>query len=149
MVLAEVGASNAPASSKLARFVKEPLLHFMVACAAIYLLFGWFGQSKSDDATLEENAIVVTEGEMNWLADMWHKKMTEMRVENGALEVLESRLANVRRGTSPPVETDVGQRRAARQISGRNASLEAASDKMSDADSAHSETAPVSSFDAP
>jgi hypothetical protein len=52
--------------------VKEPLLHFVLVGAAIYLLFGLFGQS--DDATVEENTIVVAEGEINWLAEMWQKK---------------------------------------------------------------------------
>ena len=60
--------------STFVRIVKEPLLHFVLAGAGIYLLFGLFGQSESDDARVEENTIVVTEGEMNWLAEMWHKK---------------------------------------------------------------------------
>jgi len=34
--------------------------------------------------------------------------MTVLDVKNGALEVLESRLARVRRGTSPQYETDGG-----------------------------------------
>jgi len=61
-------------SSKFARLIKEPLLHFVLAGAAIYALFGLFGQSETDDAIAEENTIVVTEGEMNWLAEMWAKK---------------------------------------------------------------------------
>lgn len=56
------------------RIVKEPLLHFVVAGAAIYLLFGLFGQPSSHDAIVEENTIVITEGEMEWLAEMWQKK---------------------------------------------------------------------------
>jgi hypothetical protein len=59
---------------RLARFAKEPLLHFILAGAAIYVLFGFFGKSESDDAIEEENTIVVTEGEINWLAEMWQKK---------------------------------------------------------------------------
>jgi hypothetical protein len=54
--------------------VKEPLLHFVLIGATIYLLFGLFGQSESDDANVQENTIVVTEGEINWLAEMWQKK---------------------------------------------------------------------------
>lgn len=56
------------------RFAKEPLLHFVLIGAAIYLLFGLFGQSESDDAVAEEDTILVTEGEINWLGEMWQKK---------------------------------------------------------------------------
>jgi peptidyl-prolyl cis-trans isomerase C len=68
----ETDTVNSRSSSKLLQFLKEPLLHFVLAGAAIYLLFGLFGQS--DDAAVEENTIVVTEGEINWLAEMWQKK---------------------------------------------------------------------------
>jgi len=68
----EVETSDAPAQSVLTRILKEPLLHFVLAGAAIYLLFGLF--SPTDDAAMRENTIVVTEGEINWLAEMWQKK---------------------------------------------------------------------------
>lgn len=54
--------------------VKEPLFHFILIGAAVYLLFGFFGQSESDDAIAEQDTIVVTEGEITWLAEMWRKK---------------------------------------------------------------------------
>jgi peptidyl-prolyl cis-trans isomerase C len=60
--------------SKWFRFVKEPLFHFMIMGAAIYLLFGLFGQSESDDEIMQENTIVITEGEIEWLAEMWFKR---------------------------------------------------------------------------
>ena len=59
---------------KLLRIAKEPLLHFVILGGVVYLLFGLFGQSESDDAMVEENTIVITEGEMNWLAEMWQKR---------------------------------------------------------------------------
>lgn len=65
---------GSPSPSKLLRLLKEPLLHFVLAGAAIYLLYGWFGQSESDESLAEQNTIVVTEGEINWLAEMWQKK---------------------------------------------------------------------------
>jgi peptidyl-prolyl cis-trans isomerase C len=67
-------SASSPSPSKLLRFLKEPLLHFLLAGAAIYCLFGMFGQSESDGALEDENTIVVTEGEINWLAEMWQKK---------------------------------------------------------------------------
>ncbi len=60
--------------STLIRFAKDPLLHFILAGAGIYLLFGWFGQSESDDAIENQNTIVITEGELDWLADSWQKR---------------------------------------------------------------------------
>jgi peptidyl-prolyl cis-trans isomerase C len=70
----ETKSASSPSPSKLLRFLKEPLLHFVLAGAAIYLLFGMFGQSESDEALAEENTIVVTEGEIDWFAEMWQKK---------------------------------------------------------------------------
>jgi len=61
-------------SAKLLRIAREPLLHFVVIGASIYLVFGLFGQSESNQAVVEENTIVVTKGEMNWLGQMWQKK---------------------------------------------------------------------------
>jgi hypothetical protein len=70
----DVESCDAPTPAKLTRLAKEPLLHFVLIGAAIYLLFGLFGQKESEDAIAEENTIVVTEGEVNWLAEMWQKK---------------------------------------------------------------------------
>lgn len=58
--------------------MKEPLLHFVLAGAAIYLLFGMLGQSESDDAVAEENTIVVTKGEIDWFAETWKKKFNRL-----------------------------------------------------------------------
>jgi hypothetical protein len=58
----------------LARFAKEPLVHFVFLGAAVYLLFSLFGPSESDAPVAEENTIVVTKGEINWLGEMWQKK---------------------------------------------------------------------------
>ena len=68
----ETACSSSP--SRLARFVKEPLVHFLLLGAAVYLLFGLFGQSESDVPVAEDNTIVVTKGEIDWLAELWQKK---------------------------------------------------------------------------
>jgi peptidyl-prolyl cis-trans isomerase C len=65
--------ASSPESGWL-RLAKEPLLHFVLIGAAIYLLFGLFGQSESAEAVAEENTIVVTKGEITWLGEMWQKK---------------------------------------------------------------------------
>ena len=59
--------------SKLARFVKEPLVHFLLLGATVYLLFSLFGKSESDAPVAEDNTTVVTKGEINWLAEMGRK----------------------------------------------------------------------------
>ncbi|MGI9455128.1 MAG: peptidyl-prolyl cis-trans isomerase, partial [Aeoliella sp.] len=69
---AEVEACPPPSQSGITQVLREPLLHFVLIGAAIYLLFGLLGQS--DHAAEDENTIVVTEGEVNWLAQMWQKK---------------------------------------------------------------------------
>jgi len=61
------------AQSPFIRILKEPLLHFILAGAGIYLLFSWLGQTESEEA-VAENTIVITEGEMNWLAESWQKR---------------------------------------------------------------------------
>jgi hypothetical protein len=63
-----------PLQSRWIRSAKEPLLHFVILGGVVYLLFGLFGQSESDNVVVEENTIVITEGEMNWLAEMWQKR---------------------------------------------------------------------------
>jgi peptidyl-prolyl cis-trans isomerase C len=68
----ETETVSSPSPSKLLQFLNEPLLHFVLAGAAIYLLFGLFGQSA--DVAVEENTIIVTAGEINWLGEMWQKK---------------------------------------------------------------------------
>jgi peptidyl-prolyl cis-trans isomerase C len=70
----ETVAADSSAQSTLLRIAKEPLLHFMLVGAAIYMLFALYGQQGSDDAIAEQNTIVVTNGEIKWLAEMWQKR---------------------------------------------------------------------------
>jgi peptidyl-prolyl cis-trans isomerase C len=63
-----------PTQSRLLRIAKEPLLHFILVGAAIYLLFGLAGQPEPDEEIVQDNTIVITKGEMEWLAEMWQKK---------------------------------------------------------------------------
>jgi peptidyl-prolyl cis-trans isomerase C len=70
----ETVAVVSPAQSTLLRIAKEPLLHFILVGTAIYMLFALYGQRGSEDAIVEQNTIVVTKGEINWLAEMWQKR---------------------------------------------------------------------------
>jgi len=53
------------------KLLREPLLHFMVIGAAIYLLYGVFAETlpEADDKT-----IVVTAGEIEWMQTSWQKR---------------------------------------------------------------------------
>ena len=53
------------------KLLREPLLHFMVIGAAIYLLYGVFAETlpEADDKT-----IVVTAGELEWMQTSWQKR---------------------------------------------------------------------------
>jgi peptidyl-prolyl cis-trans isomerase C len=63
-------AANAEGSSDL-KWLREPLLHFMVIGAAIYLFYGVIAETvpKEDDKTL-----VVSAGEVEWMQTSWQKR---------------------------------------------------------------------------
>ena len=84
--------ANSARLSRLTRLLKEPLLHFVLAGAAIYLLFGVLGQSESDEALADKNTIVVTEGEINWLAEMWQKKWNRVPSDREMLGLVRDHL---------------------------------------------------------
>jgi hypothetical protein len=56
------------------RFLKEPLVHFVLIGAAVYLLFGMFGQSDDETLLRGQNTIVVTQGEVSSLTEVWEKQ---------------------------------------------------------------------------
>ena len=53
------------------KLLREPLLHFVLIGAAIYLLYGAFAEPlpEADDKT-----IVVTAGEIEWMQTSWQKR---------------------------------------------------------------------------
>jgi len=53
------------------KFFREPLVHFLVIGAAIFVLFGLMGQQDVEE---QERAITITSGEINWLTDAWQKR---------------------------------------------------------------------------
>jgi hypothetical protein len=68
--------------SLFTHILKEPLLHFIIAGAAIYVLFGWFGRAEYDDATTADNTIVITQGEIDWLTESWQKRWNRRPTED-------------------------------------------------------------------
>jgi peptidyl-prolyl cis-trans isomerase C len=66
--------ATASSSQQISRFLREPLLHFVLIGSAIYLLFGLYGQPEIDETIVDKNTIIVTKGEVDWLAESWKKR---------------------------------------------------------------------------
>ena len=55
----------------IARLTREPLIHFAIIGACIYLLFSLYGQQENEAL---ERTITITSGEIVWLEDSWAKR---------------------------------------------------------------------------
>ena len=53
------------------KFVREPLVHFLIIGAVLFVLYGLWGQQDSEE---NERTITITTGEVAWLADAWEKR---------------------------------------------------------------------------
>ncbi len=53
------------------RFFREPLVHFLIIGAALFVLYGLWGQQDSQE---QERTITITTGEIAWLTDAWEKR---------------------------------------------------------------------------
>ena len=53
------------------RLLREPLLHFAVIGACIYLLYGLYGRQETEEL---ERAVTITAGEVTWLEESWAKR---------------------------------------------------------------------------
>ena len=53
------------------KFLREPLLHFLLIGAAIYLLYGVFAEPVMDET---DKTIVVSAGEIEWMQSSWQKR---------------------------------------------------------------------------
>jgi peptidyl-prolyl cis-trans isomerase C len=53
------------------KLLKEPLLHFMLIGAMIYLLYGLFAEPLPEE---DDKTIVVTVGELEWMRSAWQKR---------------------------------------------------------------------------
>ena len=53
------------------KLLREPLLHFMLIGAAIYLLYGLFTESVPEE---DNKTIVVTAAEVEWMQTSWRKR---------------------------------------------------------------------------
>ena len=55
----------------MAKLLREPLMHFLVIGAAIYLLYGMFAEPVMDET---DKTIVVSAGEIEWMQGSWQKR---------------------------------------------------------------------------
>ncbi len=55
----------------IAKFLKEPLLHFLVIGASFYLINGLYGEAEMSE---DDRRIVISAGEVEWLQDSWKKR---------------------------------------------------------------------------
>ena len=76
---AKVETPPAEPQSRFARLVREPLVHFVLAGAAIYLLFFLLGRSEGE--VVDEYSIVISEGEVDSLAQKWQQKWSRAPTE--------------------------------------------------------------------
>ncbi len=53
------------------KFFREPLVHFLIIGAAIFVLYGFMGRQDVEE---QERAITITAGEIGWLTDTWEKR---------------------------------------------------------------------------
>lgn len=53
------------------KLLREPLLHFMLIGAAIYLLYGVFAEPVAEET---DKTIVVSAGEIEWMQTSWQKR---------------------------------------------------------------------------
>ncbi len=53
------------------RFLREPLLHFLLIGAAIYGLYGAFAETAPEET---DKTIVVSSAEVEWMQTSWQKR---------------------------------------------------------------------------
>ena len=55
----------------ITRLTREPLIHFAVIGACIYLLYGFYGPQESQEL---ERTVTISAGEVTWLEESWAKR---------------------------------------------------------------------------
>ncbi len=66
----------------ITKFLKEPLLHFLVIGASFYLINGLYGKAEKSE---DDRRIVISAGEVEWLQDSLLKRWSR----HPTVEVLE------------------------------------------------------------
>ena len=59
--------------TRLSQLLRDPLLHFLIAGAAIYIAYGLFSPLAESQIS-DDKTVVVTTGEIDWLTNTWTSK---------------------------------------------------------------------------
>jgi hypothetical protein len=79
---------STPEQTRLSRFFRDPLFHFLIAGAAIYIAYGMV--SPSGQTVLEDDkTVVVTAGEIEWLTSTWTRTWNRPPTEEELLGIIQ------------------------------------------------------------
>lgn len=59
--------------TRFGRFIRDPLFHFLLAGAALYIAYGAIYPGEQAEMA-DEKTVVVTTGEIDWMASSWQKR---------------------------------------------------------------------------
>lgn len=63
-----------PAESNGMKVLREPLLHFLVAAAALFAVYGWLGGNKQDNEQESSRTVHVRAADVQWLTGIWKRQ---------------------------------------------------------------------------
>jgi len=71
------------------KLLREPLVHFLVIGAGIFVLYGFFRQQ---DVAVQERTITISAAEVNWLTETWQKRWNRPPTEEERAGLIEQYL---------------------------------------------------------
>jgi len=78
------------------RFLREPLLHFLVAGALLFAAYGWLNRGTDAEGLSASRALHITAAEVEWLkqswARRWHRPPSEVELKGIVSDHLRERL---------------------------------------------------------
>ncbi len=66
-------SSAEPSRGFLGRLIREPLVHFLLFGAAIYLAYAFQGQPAGEEEA-QDRTVVVSSGQITWMLESWEKR---------------------------------------------------------------------------
>lgn len=72
----------------MTRWLKEPLLHFLLIGTGLFMLYGW----QSDDDELRPDQIVFTEARVDQLINLWERKWQRLPTQQELQSLIEQQI---------------------------------------------------------
>jgi len=72
----------------MTRWLKEPLFHFLLIGAALFMLYGW----QVDDDALQPDQIVFNEGDVDRLINLWERKWQRLPTQRELQGLVEQQI---------------------------------------------------------